>query len=154
MDRNEQHPNLWIPFCASARNTPLMDTWRDRAKARMKQLGISQERLAEVFDMTTAGMQKWLAGTRQPSLDEINRIADQLKVPHTWLTHGLDAATHIQDLPTHSNAVLRKLIERERSNPLPNSFWAAVESMTEAIAPSEESSDVKSDDNSRSGTHG
>jgi len=104
--------------------------------------------------MTTAGMQKWLAGTRQPSLDEINRIADQLKVPHTWLTHGLDAATHIQDLPTHSNAVLRKLIERERSNPLPNSFWAAVESMTEAIAPSEESSDVKSDDNSRSGTHG
>ncbi len=104
--------------------------------------------------MTTAGMQKWLAGTRQPSLDEINRIADQLKVPHTWLTHGLDAATHIQDLPTHSNAVLRKLIERERSNPLPSSLWAAVESMTEAIAPSDESNDVKSADQSRNGTHG
>lgn len=153
MDRNAKAPNLWIPFCASARNTRRMETWRDRAKARMKQLGISQERLAEVFDMTTAGMQKWLAGTRQPSLDEINRIADQLKVPHTWLTHGIDATTHIQDLPAQSHTILRKLIERERSNPLPNSFWIAVESMTEAIAPSE-SNAVKSDDNSRSGTHG
>lgn len=154
MDRNEQPPNLWIPFCASAGNTRLMETWRDRAKARMKQLGISQERLAEVFDMTTAGMQKWLAGTRQPSLDEINRIADQLNVPHTWLTHGLDAESHIQDLPPQSHAILRKLIQRERSSPLPNSFWSAVESMTEAIAPSKESIDVKSHDDPRSGTHG
>lgn len=110
-----------------------METWKDRARLRMKELGTTQEALAEVFDMTTAGMQKWLAGTRQPSLDEINRIADHLKVPRTWLTHGLQTDATIDGLDAIAQATLRKLIELERSGPLPATFWGAVESMAQAV---------------------
>lgn len=99
----------------------------------MKELGVTQEGLAEVFEMTPAGMQKWLAGSRQPSLDEINRIADHLKVPRTWLTHGLQADATIDGLDPVAQSALRRLIELERASALPATFWGAVESMAQAV---------------------
>ena len=76
----------------------------------MKELGVSQERLGEAFGMGPAAIQKWLAGDRQPSLDQINQIADELKVTRTWLTYGLDSASTIDGLSEKSNTILRHLI--------------------------------------------
>lgn len=66
-----------------------MEKWWHRARHRMGDIGMTQEQLAERFDMTTGGMQKWLAGKREPSLDRINEIAAVLGVPGSYLTHGV-----------------------------------------------------------------
>lgn len=114
-----------------------MDTWNNRAKARLKEIGRTQDWLAEQFDMTPGGMQKWLAGTRQPSLEEINRIADLLQCPQIWLTHGLEPADFTDGLREEARATLRRLISEERSTPLPVSFWQAVAAMAETVAPAQ-----------------
>lgn len=88
---------------------------------------MTQERLAEVFDMTPAGMQKWLAGTRQPALEDIDRIAKALKVPAPYLAHGVAAADVCTDLPERSRAVVRQLISLERAGQLPAAAWPAIE---------------------------
>lgn len=112
-----------------------MDTWNIRAKARLKEVGRTQDWLAEQFEMTPGGVQKWLAGTRQPSLEEINRIAHLLHCPPVWLTHGLDAAELTDGLKQEARDSLRYLIAAERSTPLPTSFWQAVTSMAKAVIP-------------------
>lgn len=101
----------------------------------MREVGLTQEALAEKFEMTPAGMQKWLAGARQPSLDDINRIADTLGVARTWLTHGIMADSTIDGLSGSAQNVLRHLITIERHTPLPSTFWHAVESMANAVTP-------------------
>ena len=112
-----------------------MHTWHDRAKARLKEIGKTQDWLSEQFEMTPAGIQKWLAGTRQPALDDINRIAVALRCSPAWLTHGLDAQDTTDGLQDPAQAVLRRLIASERAGPLPPSFWAAVAAMADTVAP-------------------
>lgn len=137
-----------------------MNTWNSRAKARLKEIGRTQDWLAEQFDMTTGGMQKWLAGTRQPSLEEINRIARLLNCPSVWLTHGLDPADCTDGLAEGARSTLRRLIVAERSNPLPASFWQAVNAMARTVSPTladstEGSSESPTDHAApRNGTHG
>lgn len=119
----------------------------------MKELGITQEALAEKFNMTPAGMQKWLSGARQPSLDEINEIADHLKVSRTWLTHGILMDSTIDGLSTAAQNTLRRLIAMERSTPMPTTFWAAIESMAYAVSPTTTDSKRNTADD-RTGTSG
>lgn len=153
MDRKAMKSVLCIPQAESAWETWPMDTWRDRAKSRMRELGISQERLAEQFSMTPAGMQKWLAGARQPAFEEINQIADHLGVTRTWLTYGLDPNDSTDGLPGPAKAVVRKLILLERSGRLPESLWDAIGSMVNAVAPlPEETEHVKSSAPAKNGT--
>lgn len=135
-----------------------MKTWHERAKERLKEVEKTQDWLSEQFNMTPGGMQKWLAGTRQPAIDDINRIADLLECPRTWLTHGIDPDQTIDRLPDASQRVLRTLIHRERTAPLPANFWAAVEAMAQAVVPPPQPQppiiDLKSEDAPRSGTEG
>lgn len=126
-----------IPFWVRVRNTLAMETWRERARARLKEMNLTQEWLAEQFDMTPAGVQKWLAGTRQPTLEDINRIADHLKSPQTWLTHGIEPADTLDGLPAASRNALRTLIQLERLGALPHTLWTAIEAMTSTVAPSQ-----------------
>lgn len=122
-----------------------MTNWRERARARMKEIGISQERLGEAFGMTPAAIQKWLAGDRQPSLDQINQIADVLNVTQTWLTYGLDASSTIDGLQDKAHLVLRHLIRLERDGRLRPEQWEALAAMVTAFAPEPmETSVVKS----------
>jgi transcriptional regulator with XRE-family HTH domain len=65
------------------------ETWQMRAKRAMKHRRLSQERLAETLGMTQGGLGHWLSDARQPSLGDINRIADAIGVSAAWLTHGL-----------------------------------------------------------------
>lgn len=110
-----------------------METWKERAKSRMKELGITQEALAERFGMTPAAIQKWLAGARQPSLDEINRIANELRVPQVWLTHGILPDYTIDGLGPVAQDALSQLIHLERQSPMPETFWNGLIAMAGAV---------------------
>ncbi len=50
---------------------------------------INQETLAEKLGTSQPGLSHWLNNRSQPSLDDINRIADEIGVSRVWLTHGL-----------------------------------------------------------------
>lgn len=71
------------------------ETWRTRARKRMKDIGETQNSLSEKLEMTQGGLQHWLAGTRQPSLEDINRIAELLRCSPVWLTHGVGHPTEL-----------------------------------------------------------
>lgn len=133
-----------------------MTNWRERARARMKEIGVSQERLGETFGMGPAAIQKWLAGDRQPSLDQINQIADALNVTQSWLTHGLDSASTIDGLAEKPHTILRHLIRLEREGRLRPEQWDALAAMVTAFVPEPmETATVKSPKTpSKNGTTG
>lgn len=57
------------------RNTLAMKkTWRDLAKARMKDIGMTQDSLAEALGKTQGGIGHWLNGRRDPSIEEIASV--------------------------------------------------------------------------------
>lgn len=126
---------LSIPFCCLAMQTETMNSWRDRARSAMKDAGVTQEKLAETLDMTQGGVQHWLAGKRQPSLDDINRISAVLGVPPAWLTHGLEPEDMLDGLQGKSREVLRALVMAERSAPLPEALWASIEATLRLARP-------------------
>lgn len=78
-------------FSASTENLRMNETWRERAKRAMKGR-ISQETLAERLGTSQPGLSHWLNDRSQPTLDDINRIADEIGVSRIWLTHGLGPA--------------------------------------------------------------
>ena len=116
-------------FC----ETKGMTDWRDRARARMKELGITQERLAQEFGMTPAAMQKWLAGDRQPSLEQINHVARTLNVTQTWLAYGLDSSRTTEGLAERPSRFLSDLIRLEREGKLTPEQWRALEAVVLAF---------------------
>lgn len=101
----------------------------------MKKAGVTQEKLAESLEMTQGGIQHWLAGTRQPSLEDINRIAGILNVAPAWLTHGLEPDDVLDGLGEPVRQVLRRLIHAERAGPLPEALWQGIKSMTDLSQP-------------------
>lgn len=68
------------PF-STKRNIYVMKTWNQIVKARMSELGVTQEKLAERLGITQGGLGHWLNGRREPSLDMINRILVELEIP-------------------------------------------------------------------------
>ena len=118
-----------------------MIDWRDRARARMKAAGITQERLAQNFGMSPAAIQKWLAGDRQPTFEQINQIAQALNVSQPWLTYGLDSTSRIDGLPDTPRKVLSDLIRLEREGKLRPEHWDAMAALVVAFTHSEGSAD-------------
>lgn len=112
-----------------------MTSWRERAKIRMADLGVTQERLSEHFGMTPAGIQKWLAGTRQPTLEEIDRIADFLGLPGPTLTHGVTAEELATGLEEPALGVIRQLIVGARSGALDARVFAHLQSTLTLLQP-------------------
>jgi transcriptional regulator with XRE-family HTH domain len=101
----------------------------------MRKIGVTQEKLAEALDMTQGGVQHWLSGTRQPSLEDINRIAAILKVAPAWLTHGLEPDDMLDGLGEPARQTLRRLIHAERAAPLPEAIWNIVKSAADVAQP-------------------
>lgn len=104
----------------------------------MKKAGVTQEKLAESLEMTQGGIQHWLAGTRQPSLEDINRIAGILGVAPAWLTHGLEADDMLDGLGEPAHQTLRRLIQAERGGPLPEAIWNIIKSVVDAAQPTKD----------------
>lgn len=134
-----------------------MQTWYTRARARLKAIERTQDWLAEQFQMTPGGMQKWLSGTREPSLENIIRIAELLRCSPAWLLLGMEDDDQISGLPDAAQAALRQLIRAERAHPLPGAFWQGLALMVPAAAQNtgaEVTQTPTSDTAPRNGTHG
>ncbi|HCU2526423.1 TPA: helix-turn-helix transcriptional regulator [Enterobacter hormaechei] len=58
----------------------MKQTWNQVAKARMKELGISQEQLGEMLGKTQGAIAHWLNGRRDPGIDNIASIMRALKI--------------------------------------------------------------------------
>jgi SOS-response transcriptional repressor LexA len=55
-----------------------MDKWIELVKAKMSELKITQEILAERLGMSQGGVGHWLNKRRQPGLDDMNRVLQAL----------------------------------------------------------------------------
>lgn len=55
--------------------------WQDLAKTRMKEVGMTQEQLAEALGITQGGLGHWLNARREPNLEVIAKIFNILKMP-------------------------------------------------------------------------
>ena len=58
-----------------------MNKWNLVAKARMKELKVTQESLAEKLGVTQGAVAHWLSGRREPDLETIGRILSSLGLP-------------------------------------------------------------------------
>lgn len=58
-----------------------MDKWNELAKARMRELKITQEGLAEKLGVTQGAVAHWLSGRREPDLATISRVLSILGLP-------------------------------------------------------------------------
>lgn len=65
-----------------------MNTWADRIRSRMKELGLTQEELADKLGITRGAVTHYLAGRRVPPLSKFNEIARVLKADAAWLQFG------------------------------------------------------------------
>ena len=61
--------------------------WYELARTRMKDLGVTQEKLAEELGMTQGGIGHWLRGSRHPSLDEIGEVFHYLGITNVTFNH-------------------------------------------------------------------
>lgn len=59
-----------------------MEKWIELVKQRMRELGLSQEQLAERVGVTQGGVGHWLRGTRQPKVAMMNDVLQALGLAH------------------------------------------------------------------------
>ncbi len=90
----------------------MKETWRDRAKARMKEKGISQESLARTLGSTRSSIGHYLADRRIPNVKQIEAIAKTLQVHPAWLLYGKQVTEIHEDLATYT-------ITQEHSSKIP-----------------------------------
>jgi SOS-response transcriptional repressor LexA len=99
----------------SGRN--IMNTWATRIKSRMKELGLTQEVLAEKMGITRGAITHYLAGRREPPLRQFQKLATILKADPAWLQFG-EATTKSE--PLHSVTSKK---EKMAKHPLPILSW-------------------------------
>lgn len=58
----------------------MKSTWNDLVRTRMKETGITQEKLGEMIGRTQGAVAHWLNGRREPSLQEIANIMKALGI--------------------------------------------------------------------------
>jgi SOS-response transcriptional repressor LexA len=63
---------------STQRIVPAMDKWIELVKAKMSELKITQEKLAERLGMSQGGVGHWLSKRRQPSIEDMNRVLQEL----------------------------------------------------------------------------
>jgi transcriptional regulator with XRE-family HTH domain len=62
-----------------------------RIRVRRRQVGVSQEKLAEALNLTFQQVQKYEKGTNRVSASKLYEIAASLTVPVTYFFEGLDS---------------------------------------------------------------
>jgi len=71
---------MCVAICNTLRNIGGMK-WTDAVRARMDQLEISQEQLAEKVNCTQGAVGHWLSGRREPKLEVINQVLAAVGLP-------------------------------------------------------------------------
>jgi len=105
------------------RNDACMKTWYELAKARMKELKITQEGLAERVGVTQGAIAHWLGGRREPPLDMIQKVLKELGLPR------MDVGAN----PEHSNVAAT--IQPKMSFRYPVISWVSAGAWAEAVEP-------------------
>lgn len=65
-----------------------MNAWVTRIKSCMKELGMTQEELANKMGITRGAVTHYLAGRRVPPLKQFQKLASILKADPAWLQFG------------------------------------------------------------------
>lgn len=71
--------------------------WTDLVKIRIKELGITQEKLAELAEVTPGGIGHWLNKRREPSLAQIAKILKILDMS-TLMLHSDGTLEHLNEV--------------------------------------------------------
>ncbi|EGQ7677931.1 helix-turn-helix domain-containing protein [Vibrio parahaemolyticus] len=79
-------------------------TWQDLVKSRIKELGTTQEKVAEKLGVTPGGLGHWLNGRRDASIEQVSRILNAVKLEGLVL----NADGTIEKQETHGNVHLSK----------------------------------------------
>lgn len=71
---------MYLATVITGRIVPAMNDWNALAKAKMKELKITQEGLAERLGVTQGAVAHWLGGRREPDLATINKILQHRQI--------------------------------------------------------------------------
>lgn len=123
-----------------------METWQERAKRRMREIGLSQDELATRLGVTPGAVSHYLTGRREPSMADTVRIAQTLDMNLTYLVLGDgEVLSHVRrfDDGTMSQAVeLLHLLSELRPEDVRfrRMTWAMILVAAKAIAKHEQGS--------------
>lgn len=70
-----------------------MQNWNDLVKSRMKEIHLSQEKLAEQLEVTQGAVAHWLSGRREPDLATINKMLTIVGLPILTISGQADTLT-------------------------------------------------------------
>jgi SOS-response transcriptional repressor LexA len=112
----------------TARNMPRMEKWTQRAKARMSEIGITQEQLAERLGVTQGAIGHWLNERREPKLEMINRIMKELGI-------SLLQAVENDSVKNSFDANVDLLLHSENLFKYPVLSWVQAGAWAEALEP-------------------
>src|SRR5579862_358332 len=95
-----------------------MTTWTSRVKSRMKDLGMTQEVLANKMGITRGAVTHYLAGRRVPPLRQFQKLAAVLKADPAWLQFGT-----IANKPSPKKAVAKSEKTEKAQTRVPILTW-------------------------------
>jgi len=84
-----------------------------RIRTRRRELGVSQERLAEAVGLTFQQIQKYERGVNRVSASTLWDIAAHLQTPITYFYDGLEGADHDPEAIARSEAIQGFLLSPE-----------------------------------------
>lgn len=85
----------------------------DRIAARRKELGYTQQQLADLVKKSSVSVFKWESGQTSPKGDTLFALSRALKCPPTWLLYGDEDQTPLppDELPTELDERQRRLLD-------------------------------------------
>lgn len=85
----------------------------DRISARRKELGLTQQQLADMVKKSSVSVFKWESGQTSPKGDTLFALSRALKCTPTWLLYGDDDQTPLapEELPTELDERQRRLLD-------------------------------------------
>ncbi|CAH3437791.1 hypothetical protein AI2711V1_1740 [Raoultella ornithinolytica] len=84
-------------------------TFNDRITSRRKELGLTQQQLADAIGISGVSVYKWEAGINTPKGHNLFSLAEALRCSPAWLLNGIDS-----DEPLKAEELLPQLDDRQK----------------------------------------
>ncbi len=84
-------------------------TFNDRITSRRKELGLTQQQLADAVGISGVSVYKWEAGINTPKGHNLFSLAEALRCSPAWLLNGIDS-----DEPLKAEELLPQLDDRQK----------------------------------------
>ena len=104
-----------------------MKKWYELAKAKMKESGITQEKLAEHLGVTQGAVAHWMSGRREPSLDVIAGVLKYVGLP--------PMTVEVQKLANTEESNVKMVVQPSQTYRYPIISWVSAGSWEEAVQP-------------------